>query len=134
MRCMSSFVGRAGELAELQSLVAGESRLVTSPGPGGIGKSAGAAGGGPGTGWRRRWVWLVELAPVADPELVARTVAAVLQVPEEPGRPMLDALVDAIGDRYLLVVLDKAEHVLARPPSSQARSQPMPGSPVGPTV
>jgi predicted ATPase/DNA-binding CsgD family transcriptional regulator len=57
-------------------------------------------------------VWLVELAPVAEPELVARTVAAVLRVREEPGRPMLDTLADAIGDRHLLVVLDNAEHVL----------------------
>ena len=57
-------------------------------------------------------VWLVELAPVTEPELVARTVAAVLQVREEPGRPMLDTLVEAVGDRHLLVVLDNAEHVL----------------------
>jgi class 3 adenylate cyclase len=33
------FVGRAGELAELRSLVSGGSRLVTIAGPGGIGKS-----------------------------------------------------------------------------------------------
>ena len=57
-------------------------------------------------------VWLAELAPVAEPELVARTVAAVLQVREEPGRLILDTLVDAVGDRHLLVVLDNAEHVL----------------------
>ncbi len=57
-------------------------------------------------------VWLAELAPVADPELVARTVAAALGVGEEPGRPMLDTLADAVADRYLLVVLDNAEHVL----------------------
>jgi predicted ATPase len=57
-------------------------------------------------------VWLAELAPVADPELVARTVAAVLRVREEPGRPVLDGLVDAVGDRHLLLVLDNAEHVL----------------------
>jgi predicted ATPase len=43
---------------------------------------------------------------------VARTVSAVLEVREEPGRPMLDTLVEAVGDRYLLVVLDNAEHVL----------------------
>ena len=49
---------------------------------------------------------------MADPELVARTVAAVLGVREEPGQPMLDTLAESIGDRYLLVVLDNAEHVL----------------------
>jgi predicted ATPase/class 3 adenylate cyclase/DNA-binding CsgD family transcriptional regulator len=109
----TSFVGRATELAELRSLVAGGSRLVTIAGPGGIGKSrlalqlAAEALDGAGDG-----VWLVELAPVAEPELVDRTVAAVLGVREEPGRPMLDTLVDAVGDRYLMVVLDNAEHVL----------------------
>jgi len=109
----TSFVGRDAELAELRSLVSGGSRLVTIVGPGGIGKSrlalqvAAEALDGAGDG-----VWLVELAPVADDELVARTAAAVLSVREEPGRPMVDTLVDAVGDRHLLVVLDNAEHVL----------------------
>jgi non-specific serine/threonine protein kinase len=109
----TSFVGRAAELAELRSMLSGGARLITIAGPGGIGKSrlalqaAAEALDGDGDG-----VWLVELAPVADPELVARTVAAVLGVREEPGRPMLDTLADAIGDRRLLLVLDNAEHVL----------------------
>jgi predicted ATPase/DNA-binding CsgD family transcriptional regulator len=107
------FVGRTAELAELRSHLAGGSRVVTIAGPGGIGKSrlalqvAADALDGAGDG-----VWLVELAPVADPELVARTVAAVLEVREELGRPMLDTLAEAVGDRHLLVVLDNAEHVL----------------------
>jgi predicted ATPase/class 3 adenylate cyclase/DNA-binding CsgD family transcriptional regulator/Tfp pilus assembly protein PilF len=109
----TSFVGRAAALAELRSLVADGARLVTVTGHGGIGKSrlalqvAAEVLDGAGDG-----VWLVELAPVADTELVARTVAAVLQVREELGRPVLDTLAEAVGDRYLLVILDNAEHVL----------------------
>ena len=109
----TSFVGRTVELAELRALVSGGSRLVTIAGPGGIGKSrlalqvAADALDGTGDG-----VWLAELAPVAEPELVARTVAAALRVSEVPGRPMLGTLTDAIGDRDLLLLLDNAEQVL----------------------
>jgi predicted ATPase/DNA-binding NarL/FixJ family response regulator len=109
----TSFVGRTAELAELRTLISGGSRLVTIAGPGGIGKSrlalqvAADTLDGTGDG-----VWLAELAPVAEPELVARTVAAVLAVREIPGRPMLGTLIDGIGDRNLLLILDNAEHVL----------------------
>src|SRR5580692_1603331 len=109
----TSFVGRTVELAELRALVSGGSRLVTIAGPGGIGKSrlalqvAADALDGTGDG-----VWLVELAPVAEPELVTRTAAAALRVSEAPGRPMLDTLIDAIADRDLLLILDNAEQVL----------------------
>ena len=109
---LSAFIGRDRELAAVRALVE-SSRLVTVTGPGGIGKTRlglqVAAGLLDGTG---DGVWLVELAPIADPELVVRTVAAVLGVREELGRPVLDTLADAVGDRSLLVVLDNAEHVL----------------------
>ena len=109
----TSFVGRDAELAEVRSLLGSGSRLVTIAGPGGIGKSrlalqaAAEALDGSGSG-----VWLIELAPVAEPELVARSAAAVLGVREEPGRFMLDTLVEAVGDRRQLLILDNAEHVL----------------------
>jgi predicted ATPase/class 3 adenylate cyclase/DNA-binding CsgD family transcriptional regulator/tetratricopeptide (TPR) repeat protein len=110
---VTGFVGRTVELAELRALVLGGSRLVTIAGPGGIGKSrlalqvAADVLDGTGDG-----VWLAELAPVADPELVTRTAAAALRVSEAPGRPVLDTLIDAIGDRDLLLILDNAEQVL----------------------
>jgi predicted ATPase/class 3 adenylate cyclase/DNA-binding CsgD family transcriptional regulator len=109
----TSFVGRAAELAGLRALVSGGSRLVTIAGPGGIGKSRlalqAAADALDGTG---DGVWLAELAPVTEPELVTRTAAAALRVSEAPGRPMLDTLVDAIAGRDLLLILDNAEQVL----------------------
>jgi predicted ATPase/class 3 adenylate cyclase/DNA-binding CsgD family transcriptional regulator len=109
----TSFVGRTVELAELRALVSGGSRLVTIAGPGGIGKSRlalqAAADALDGTG---DGVWLVELAPVAEPELVTRTAAAALGVSEARGQAMLDTLIDAIGDRDLLLILDNAEQVL----------------------
>jgi predicted ATPase/DNA-binding CsgD family transcriptional regulator len=109
---VSSFIGREAELAEVRGLVGG-SRLVTLTGAGGVGKTrlglqvAARLLKDTGDG-----VWFVDLAPLSDPGLVAVTVADVLGVRLEPGRPVLEALVEAVGGRRLLVVLDNCEHVL----------------------
>ena len=109
---VSSFIGREAELAAVRRLVAG-SRLVTLTGAGGVGKTRlglqVAAGllDGAGDG-----VWFADLAPLGDPDLVAVTVADVLGVRQEPGRPVLDTLVEAVGGRSLLVLLDNCEHLI----------------------
>ncbi len=109
---VSSFIGREAELTAVCGLVAG-SRLVTLTGAGGSGKTRlglqVAAGllDGAGDG-----VWFADLAPLRDPDLVPVTVANVLGVREEPGRPVLDTLVEAVGGRSLLVVLDNCEHLI----------------------
>jgi hypothetical protein len=82
---MTSFIGRAGPVREVAGLL-GQCRLVTVTGPGGAGKTrlAGevarqvAARFGDGA-------WLVELAPVQDPEQVPVVVAAALGVRAQPG-------------------------------------------------
>src|SRR6516225_8779029 len=109
---LAPFIGRERELTDVRALV-GSCRLVTLTGAGGAGKTRlglqAAAGllDGSGDG-----VWFADLAPVADPELVAVTVADVLGVRQEPGRPVLDTLVQAVGGRSLLVLLDNCEHVI----------------------
>ncbi len=108
----SSFVGRKHELRELRSVVQ-RTRLLTLAGTGGAGKTRLAlelayenerayAGG----------TALVELAPVADGQFVARAVAAVLDVGALPGRSLLDGIADFISQRSMLLILDNCEHVL----------------------
>ena len=109
---VSSFIGREAELAAVRGLVGG-SRLVTLTGAGGAGKTrlglqvATGLLDGSGDG-----VWFADLAPVQDPDLVAVTVADVLGVRQEPGRPVLDTVAEAVGQRSLLVLLDNCEHVI----------------------
>ncbi len=89
------------------------SRLVTLTGAPGSGKTRLAleAAGGPG-GEAGEPTALVELAPIGDPALLARAVAAVLSVQEVPGRTLTEALVACLRQRRLLVVLDNCEHLL----------------------
>jgi predicted ATPase len=105
---VSSFTGRDVELAGVRALVGG-SRLVTPTGAGGAGRTRlgvqVAAGLADGVGDE---VWFADLAPLQDPDLVAVTVADVLGVRQEPGRPVLEA----VGGRSLLVPLDNCEHVI----------------------
>jgi predicted ATPase/class 3 adenylate cyclase/DNA-binding CsgD family transcriptional regulator len=109
---LTSFVGRDGELTQLQELLA-QHRVVTLTGAGGVGKTrlaiqvAAAMAPEFGDG-----VWYVDLAPIADPELVAVTVARALGLPDQPGRPTMDTLLRFVCDRQMLVVLDNCEHLL----------------------
>ena len=109
---VSSFVGREHELAHIRALVS-DNRLVTLTGAGGAGKTrlavqvAAELLDGSGDG-----VWFVDLAPLADPGLVAESVAKAVGVREEPGRPVAATLIDALRPRRLLVVLDNCEHLV----------------------
>jgi predicted ATPase/DNA-binding CsgD family transcriptional regulator len=58
-------------------------------------------------------VWLVELAPLADPTLVPQAIADVLGVQEQSRRPLLETLTDALRAQQLLLVLDDCEHLVA---------------------
>ena len=57
-------------------------------------------------------VWFVELAPRSDPALVVFAVAEALSVREESGRPLLVTLLNFLGARRLLIVLDNCEHLV----------------------
>jgi len=111
-RFASGLIGRERELSELGRLVA-TNRLVTLTGAGGAGKTRLALQvAADSLDGSKDGVWLVELAPVGEPDRVAAAVAAVLGVREDPARPMGDVLVGALATSSVLVVLDNCEHVI----------------------
>jgi predicted ATPase/DNA-binding CsgD family transcriptional regulator len=108
----NSFVGRERELDKLHQLV-GMTRALTLCGAGGIGKTrlalqilAAAADEFPDG------AWFVELGDLRQPDLVVSRVASAVGVGEEPGRPLLETLADALRPRRLLLALDNCEHLI----------------------
>ena len=109
---LTTFIGRETEVAEVKRLLS-ESRLTTLTGSGGCGKTRLSIQ--VASEMQTRYpngVWLVELAPVADPALVPLTVVAVLGLMDDGRRPALEILTDFIHTKTLLLVLDNCEHVI----------------------
>jgi predicted ATPase/class 3 adenylate cyclase len=109
---VSSFIGRDRELSEVRARVE-SSRLVTLTGAGGCGKTrlglqlAAELLDGSGDG-----VWLVELAAISDESAVAPAISGALGIAAQPGRPALEALLDALAPQTMLIVLDNCEHLI----------------------
>jgi predicted ATPase/class 3 adenylate cyclase len=109
---LAAFIGRERELAEVRTLVQ-SCRLVTLAGAGGCGKtrlSLQLAAGlldGSGDG-----VWLVELAVASGEDAVAPAIAQTLGIACQPGRPALQAVLDALALQHVLIVLDNCEHLI----------------------
>jgi non-specific serine/threonine protein kinase len=109
----TSFIGRAGPVREVAVLLE-RYRLVTVTGPGGSGKTRLASQvARQVTGRFEDGVWLVELAPLHDPEQVPAVVAAALGVREQPGVPAAVTLARVLARQQLLLVLDNCEHVIS---------------------
>ena len=108
----SSFIGRSAELREVTDAVI-ESRVVSVVGPGGTGKTRLVirAAGDLSVEMPCVAVW-VDLAAVMSSSEVAPTLAAALGVVEPGHRTHEQAVIDVLGQRDLLVVLDNCEQVL----------------------
>ena len=108
---MTSFIGRERELSEVGAML-GQHRLLTLLGAGGLGKTRLSLQlGADVLDDFADGVWLVELAPSTDERMVAQAVASVLGVKEERGRPVVEALLEFVKDRHLLILLDNCEHL-----------------------
>jgi predicted ATPase/DNA-binding CsgD family transcriptional regulator len=109
---LTSFIGRDAELLEVRRLSA-TTRVLTLTGAGGCGKSRLAMQFASSLlGDHRDGAWWVDLSAVADPSLVPNAVAAVVSVRESEGTNLVEALLQYLSARQLVLVLDNCEHLL----------------------
>jgi hypothetical protein len=109
---LMSFVGRERERGELRRALA-DTRLLTLTGAGGCGKTRLALRvASEVLDLFPDGVWWVELAPVADEELVGAALAEALGVRPLPGVTELQAACAYLSSRRALVMLDNCEHLL----------------------
>jgi predicted ATPase/DNA-binding XRE family transcriptional regulator len=111
---LTSFVGRAAELAEVKALLH-EFRLLTLTGPGGVGKTRLAVeaaaqmqevfkGG----------VWVIPLAFVREESQVPGAVGTAIGLPSSTEPVTAEVLCEALaGEAPVLIVLDTCEHLIS---------------------
>jgi predicted ATPase len=109
---LTSFIGREKEVEQVKKRL-GQYRLVTLTGSGGVGKTRlliqvasdqlpdYPAG-----------VWLVELAPIRDPELVPQSVCTALDITQKGNTSPLKTLIDYFRGKTILLALDNCEHLI----------------------
>jgi predicted ATPase/DNA-binding CsgD family transcriptional regulator len=108
---LTNLVGRRAESTAVKERLAG-SRLVTLAGIGGVGKTRLALT--VSRQLRRAFndgVWLVQLAELSKPELLALTVMQALGIRPQ-GDESVARMIDYLADKQLLVVLDNCEHLV----------------------
>ena len=107
----TTLIGRDTELAEVQARLT-QHRLVTLLGPGGVGKTRLAVELG-----RRMLpdfpagVWLVDLAPLTEPEAVVRATASVVGATLGKDAKAVEAIAAALGRKPRLLIFDNCEYL-----------------------
>ncbi|MEV8435977.1 BTAD domain-containing putative transcriptional regulator [Actinosynnema sp. NPDC051121] len=118
---LTSFIGRDDDLARIDALLT-TGRLVTVVGPGGAGKTRLAVEAARRHRHEYRdGAWMIDLASVAEPAEVGAAVlagigprgGAMFEARRRVGGDELDVLLDRLGGRESLLLVDNCEHLIA---------------------
>jgi len=113
---VTSYVGRTREIAEVRQLLK-SSRLVVLTGAGGTGKTRMALQvAGELQGHYREGIWLVELASISQPVLLADAISRVFELNIPGDDSLVDALRRFLAPKHVLLLLDNFEHLLGAAP------------------
>ncbi len=108
----TSFIGRENEVASVIEALRLH-RLVTLTGVGGVGKTRLALQVAAELASRYQGgAWLVELAPIGDAAATAHAIAATFGIGPQPGKTIAESLIEGLGGRQILLVLDNCEHLI----------------------
>ena len=111
-RQLTSFIGRASEIAAIDALLV-RTRLLTLIGSGGCGKTRLALQAAANS--VEQFVdgaWFLELAPLTEPGLMLQAVASAFALKEEPGKPLDRILTEHLRHKRLPLLVDNCEHLL----------------------
>jgi predicted ATPase/class 3 adenylate cyclase len=110
---LTSFVGREDEFRTIAKAF-DSTRLVTLTGVGGVGKTRLALQAAAEMIPRfADGAWFCELAAASDADAMTQVVASALGVNPRPGATLEGSIVEFLGTKRLLLVLDNCEHLLA---------------------
>jgi predicted ATPase/class 3 adenylate cyclase len=112
------FLGREREVEEITALLLRpEVRLVTLTGPGGVGKTRlGMRVAAEALESFPDGAFLIDLARLTDPDLIASATATALGLREQPGQSLEKTLAEYLRELRILLLFDNFEHVLSAAP------------------
>ena len=109
---ITSFIGREKEQTEIIQLLS-KHRLITLTGSGGVGKTRLSLKVGEQLqGNYPDGIWLVELAALTNPDLLAQTIASVFEINSTSTTPLAEILINVLRAKTTLLILDNCEHLL----------------------